>query len=306
MKIRWFTSCYRRVADCSIPVLLLWVATGCAPNFPEEGTLITTPQLIAAIAEPAEARPRQEVHLRVIGAPGNAHGSLDYDFCTTPANVGDPRPVAEACLTETGVPLVADGLTADGTVPADACARFGPDPPPGNYRPRDPDATGGFYQPIRIRAFGNDNIESLRILCALPDAPADLARELADRYVPNQNPPPPTLERLGARGWESFDEVDADASVTLRASFGTDSRELYVLLPPQGGALEERTEGMSVSWFSTAGHFAEAVTGRAEDEAGENTTNQFATPPAGPLTIWVVLRDSRGGSSFLQRSISAR
>src|SRR5207253_227540 len=42
-----------------------------------------------------------------------------------------------------------DGATVTATMPAAACATYGPDTPPGGFRPRDPDPSGGYYQPVR-------------------------------------------------------------------------------------------------------------------------------------------------------------
>jgi hypothetical protein len=278
-------------------------AAACAPTLTDDTTLVTAPRVLAAVAEPPEVHPREAVQVSVLAAPASRRNAAQLTFCTTPAIIGDPRPVSDACLTEKGVPLSVDGLTATGLVPADACARFGPDPVTSDDRPRDPDDTGGFYQPVRISLFDAISIESLRIQCALPDAPADLARQFADRYVPNQNPEEPALERATSAGWQSLDAVTAGESVSLRVRWGAASREKYVSLPPRGTALEDRIEAMSVSWFSSAGSFAEAVTGRAEQDPGNDTTNSFVAPGSGPLTLWIVLRDSRGGTVFLTRSV---
>jgi len=278
------------------------LAAACAPELPDDTTLIAAPRVIGAVAEPPEAHPDEDVQVRVYVAPPAAARTPEVVFCTTPPRVGDPRPVSDACLTEKGVPLDVDGLTATGIVPSNACALFGPDPVTPDDRPRDPDATGGFYQPLRISLFGED-IESLRILCALPDAPADLARQLADRYAPNLNPAEPALERSTPEGWEDLATVKARESLAVRVRWDAASRERYVYLPPNGTELEDRVEAMSVSWFSNAGSFDEAVTGRAEDDPGNDTTNSFVAPGSGPLTLWIVLRDSRGGSAVLMRSV---
>jgi hypothetical protein len=279
------------------------LAAACAPTLADDTTLVTTPRVLAAVAEPPEVHAGEAVQLSILAAPAARGNVPQLAFCTTPPTVGDPRPVSDACLTEKGIALSVDGLTAKGLVPADACARFGPDPVTSEDRPRDPDGTGGFYQPVRISLSGAISIESLRIQCALPDAPADLARQLADLYVPNQNPHEPILERMTSGGWQSLDAATAGESVLLRVRWDAESREKYVYLPPDGTALEDRVEAMSVSWFSSGGSFAEAVTGRTEQDPRNDTTNSFVAPGAGPLTIWIVLRDSRGGSAFLTQSV---
>ena len=63
-----------------------------------------------------------------------------------------------------------------------------------------------------------------------------------------------------------------------------------------------------VSWFSTAGHFQDAVTGRDEAEFDQTTTADLWTAPAaaGDLRVWAVIRDSRGGQSSRSFLVSVR
>ncbi|HEY0467330.1 MAG TPA: hypothetical protein VGC79_24190, partial [Polyangiaceae bacterium] len=63
-----------------------------------------------------------------------------------------------------------------------------------------------------------------------------------------------------------------------------------------------------VSWFSTAGHFENAVTGRDEDEFDQTNTSDLWTAPAelGEIRVWAVIRDSRGGQSSRSFLVSVR
>src|SRR6185369_17204063 len=75
-----------------------------------------------------------------------------------------------------------------------ACNQFGPDvpdtKPPG--RPADPDATGGFYQPLRLLVNRGDHYDltlaETRISCHLPGATSEVVRDYNQRYRPNENP----------------------------------------------------------------------------------------------------------------------
>jgi hypothetical protein len=58
-------------------------------------------------------------------------------------------------------------------------------------------------------------------------------------------------------------------------------------------------ESMRVSWYSNAGSFQDDRTGRSESEFETNTDNIWTAPDtAGVVTVWVVLRDSRGGIAW--------
>src|SRR5262245_60451121 len=109
-------------------IVLPMALAGCSPAFHDDPPLITSPRVLAVIADPPEVRPCGDVTVHAVAA-GRDISEASYAFCTPPATVGDPRPVASDCIDEPGIPLDGNGADATGTVPADACARFGPDPP---------------------------------------------------------------------------------------------------------------------------------------------------------------------------------
>jgi hypothetical protein len=284
-------------------VVLALACAACAPEFTDDVTRVTSPRLLVAVAEPAEVRPRAPVTIVAMSAPDPANGyarehPFRFTFCTTPATVGDPRPVSDACLDEPGVALTATADVGTGTVPQDACARYGPDPPPGDHRPRDPDATGGFYQPVRIDALGQKWVHLLRVTCALPDAPAALARELAETYVANANPVIEAVET------ERIGEPGADrVRVTVR--WTPESRESYPRLSPDGSAIEQREEFFRASWFTTSGTFAPSATATEEGDGALEMTNELAVGADAAPMVWVVLRDSRGGASVASQRMES-
>ncbi|HWU85797.1 MAG TPA: hypothetical protein VN253_00875, partial [Kofleriaceae bacterium] len=186
-------------------------------------------------------------------------------------------------------------------LPADACVRFGPEVPPGNFRPRDPDPSGGFYQPLRVDvdadaapaliAFGLS-----RITCKLPNATADLARQYEQRYVANRNP---TLDEPAVPA-----AVPAHSAVELAASWPKDSAEPYLYFDQLAQALVPRREAMRLSWFATAGALDVDATAVGEDDPATRVTTTWHTPAPGPATLWFVLRDSRGGVATRAVSIT--
>ena len=54
---------------------------------------------------------------------------------------------------------------------------------------------------------------------------------------------------------------------------------------------------MRVSWFATRGTVDKDHTGRLESESDETSSDNIWTAPeeTGPVFMWVVLRDDRGG-----------
>lgn len=95
----------------------------------------------------------------------------------------------------------------------------------------------------------------------------------------------------------------ADDCTTFRGCTGAES---YAFFNPDSRQLETHHEFIRVSWFSTAGRFESAVTGRDESEVDETDTQNGWTAPsaAGEVRLWLVIRDARGGQSFRSFLIS--
>src|SRR5262249_44281457 len=130
-----------------------------------------------------------------------------WGFCIAPKPLTENNVVADACLGQDAIAPITPGPSTSAATPADACSRFGPDVPPSMpgqppLRPRDPDITGGYYQPLVVQ-LGSDTTFGLeRITCNLANAPVDVSIEYRMRYVANQNPllQPLSLPATVARG----------------------------------------------------------------------------------------------------------
>lgn len=302
----------RLVARAPWPALCGWLlaclALACRPGFDESPGLVEGPRLLAVVAEPAEARPGQAVTFRpFVAVPeGQPVDPMSWSFCQSPKPPADDNVVGRSCLLEPGLPLAWDGSLAQGTLPTDACARFGPDPPPGDARPRDPDTTGGFFQPVIVRAFGEAWAHSQRVSCALPSAPADVARAFAASYRPNRNPAPPSLEaRSGDRvlDWNALPR--GAGRVAIYARWPAEDAEIYLWWNPEIRSLHERRESMRLIWFVNAGRLDVGSTGPDEGAPAAEAVGESANGWQLPLTpgvysLWVVLRDARGGAGVAQ------
>jgi hypothetical protein len=200
------------------------------------------------------------------------------------------------------------GATMTAATPSDACMRFGPDIGNAEYRPRDPDITSGYYQPIRLTLpaqFGEAiAFASHRIGCGLANAPIDVVREFRNRYVANSNPPAPMLAR--ADGGPA-DQARVGEQVELIASWPQDAAEPYLGFDAASAQLRDRRESLRVSWYASAGRFCSDATGAPEPEPGQtpeaDTGNCWEAPvEPGPVAMWLVLRDSRGGAAVREVS----
>lgn len=227
---------------------------------------------------------------------------------------------------------IGEGLETAGMLPAIACRFFGPDRPPPMMgqpagRPVDPDPTGGYYQPLRIvnPDDGSVALYEVRITCGLPGAGREPTVAYNQRFVPNANPVIESLFVTGARErevaiadegtptrvrpgeavplelrWERCDPLEPCEEERCDPPPPCSGAQAYVYYDPETRGVWGRRESMRVSWFSTAGSFRDARTGRSEQEADvTDSPNVWTAPRAeGDVTLWVVLRDDRGGVTW--------
>jgi hypothetical protein len=235
------------------------------------------------------------------------------------------------------------GAQAEAVLPEDACQRFGPqrpDPKPGepSGRPVDPDPTGGFYQPVVAWLDDAAALGGARLACAIRDATFtrrykrnqnpelsafDVLR--ADGSVIEASDDQPiALERGEAVnlrvGWPACPSsdrcgdglcgIDEDA-VSCGDDCGGEPRgcagaERYARFDPLSLATTVQVESIVVAWFATAGRFDAPRTDRVSAAGGDDapgTLNRYVAPSSGEATLWAVVRDDRGGVSWLERSV---
>lgn len=295
-------------------VVALAAGAACKPDFGERISAIGATRVLAVRADPPEAAPgtdRVSYTLLVASPEGTVEApAASFAYCATPKLLTENGAVSAACLRDGVAPIGDARGSIAAVVPADACFTFGPETKSQDQRPRDADVTGGFYQPVRatvsapegpIVAFGFE-----RIRCKLANAPADAAEAFARDYHPNANP---TLLPLAASidgAPIALDAIARGAHVTLRASWRAEDAERYVAFDPRAQAVVPRRESMRVSWFATGGAFEHDRTGRDEDDEEIFSDNGWTAPEADAATLWVVLRDARGGVAFATQPVRMR
>jgi hypothetical protein len=196
--------------------LLACVALGaaaCKPKLEGRASLVDGERVLAVRSSPAEAKPGAAVRYDAlyVGPDGPADAaSLDWGACGERKPLAVIGPIASACLAETSealTPLALDDTArAEAKLSADICRVFGPTPPDQKKgeppsRPSDPDPSGGYYQPVRVRAQVEGRAEYsvgvTRLDCGLGGATQEQASTYAMQHRPNENP---KLEALARRG----------------------------------------------------------------------------------------------------------
>ncbi|NVB78613.1 MAG: hypothetical protein HOV81_09485 [Kofleriaceae bacterium] len=274
----------------------LVVLAGCGDELDQRLSIIDEPRVLAVIAEPAEAKPGAQVMFHAIAAsPDGPLATVPHwAFCTAPKSPTEDNVVSDDCVRGSALADLGTADVVTGTLPSDGCLRFGPDTPPGGFRPRAADGTGGYYQPVRADVDALVAFGLARITCKLPTAPGDVAHDYDVRYVANANP---ILDPI------AIDRVSANSDVTLAASWPADAVETYLYFDPDSQTLVTRREAMRVSWFATAGSFAVDATAVGEDDTATTASTTWHTPGPGTVHLWFVLRDSRGGIAVRDAAI---
>ncbi|MCU1277587.1 MAG: hypothetical protein JWM53_1133, partial [bacterium] len=187
----------RRAVPVVALVAVVAAVAGCKPDFGTPASLVTERRILAVRAQPPEVRPTEPAAFTalVVSPDGTVTSpAVDWSLCVTPKPLDENNVVSTACLSDAGVmPVAAATPSAMTTVPANACALFGPDPPPQMMgqpplRPRDPDVTGGYYQPLRLVDGAVTGFALERVTCNLAQAGADLAVQYGMTYHANANP----------------------------------------------------------------------------------------------------------------------
>lgn len=285
----------------------LWlVVAGCAEALPDDSPYVTRERVVAAASYPPEVAAGEEIRVRslVLSPDGPVDVRAETSLCTAIPPLAELGPVAPECLepgSDALVPLA--GEPPRGAVPADACSRFGPNPPPAEEgapagRPADPDPTGGYYQPVVVFGAADTVLAPVRLRCGLANVAQEVYVAWNLAYVSNTAPE----AELWVDGEPVADgaEVVASGEVALEvrwpacAEAPCGGAEPYVLW--DGEALPERREALSASWFATGGRFDLARDGvaGAPEAAGLQNTLELD----GSAWVAVVLRDDRGGSSW--------
>jgi len=263
--------------------------------------IVDQDRVLAITSEPPEVTPGNTAVLAaLIASPtGTLAEAPAWSLCSAPKPPTEDNAVADGCLADQVTPLgTSPTLTA--TIPVDACRTYGPDVTSTGFRPRDPDPTGGYYQPIRAAVPSIDLAFGFtRITCDLANAPGDVAQQYLETYVANTNPSldAPTIPAIAT----------TDSDIPLSIGWPADAVESYVYFDPDSETLITRRESMRLSWFATAGSLA--VDASAVDES-DNSTSVSTTwhTPSRPSTVflWFVLRDSRGGIATASTTVDVR
>jgi hypothetical protein len=296
------------LAVVALAMVMAMALAGCKPDFGTPASLVTERRILAVRAEPPEVRAGGSATFSalVVSPDGTeAAPTVSWGLCLTPKPLDENNIVSNACLAGDGVMAVgAPGPSASATVPPNACALFGPDPPPQManqppLRPRDPDVTGGYYQPLRLSEADVTGFALERVTCTLALAGADLAVQYAMTYQANRNPTLMPLSATVDGAAVGLDALPAGRVVRFSVGWPDDSAESFPVFDLSAAALVTHRESLRVSWFASAGSFEHEVTGRGEDDTGTTTDDSWTAPTtAGPVHLWLVLRDSRGGIDF--------
>lgn len=296
----------------ALVLLVACICLSCGPDFDRSIALLSTDTILAVRAEPPESLPGAAVAYTALAATGSGvdgNAGIAWSFCLTPPAPNEDSPVSAACLSgEAGVLVTGSEVTL--VTPTDACRRFGPQGMPTQAgaapsRPAPPDATGGFYQPLRLDWRDTVSVARERLTCDPIGVSLDLAQAYRAARTPNSNPRLLPLVATVAGEPADLGALPSWAVVDLVASWPPESVESYVTLDAGRAALDWASERLWVAWFVTAGALAADVSQAAPMET---TAGNRLTVPGTPGTfyLWAILHDDRGGIDFATVEMAVR
>jgi hypothetical protein len=370
-----------RAGFVAIGGALVGLVLGCKPNLDQSVSIVTSTRVLAVQAVPAEAAPMSMVSYTalVVDPTGDVlRPAAQWNYCEARNPLANLGPVNPLCLQPGATELVVvgdssveqpvlttfgGGVSATGSIPADACSQFGPNPPappppmPGQPpqppgRPVDPDPTGGYYAPVSYFVIDSQDgsagptvktIYPSRISCGFANVDPVSASQLSARYHFNTNPSVASLTAGGMplkADTTGTNDVTAGQKLQLEVAWpssgqpggcpltdtcgdgicGADeSTKICPMdchmppLPTEGCAGAERyvdyglstqsvvdlREGIHVAWYATGGTFDNDRTGRDGTDTTTTSDNAWQAPASpGPVHLWVVLADDRGGMGW--------
>lgn len=292
--------------------ITLVLVHACIPPLEDDPSLALDGQILAIQFEPAEAKPESSIHVNALVASEaeDLTDQVSFSLCLARKPLSELGPVHPACLAsandDDAVQPLGEGASVQLIVPKNACSLFGPQRPPAEPgqppgRAVDPDATGGFYQPV-IARLNDSALGSLRLDCGLPGGAQAQVAQYNQEHVPNRNPTPSKVELRVERGkWQTVTlgeagpiQVPRNRVLSLRTSWT--AGEKYLFLSPDSRELTYKTETLVASFYSSVGAFDEH---RVEVDQSGRVGSKLRTPTqAGEVRVWVVVRDGRGGAGW--------
>lgn len=307
----------RTVKATSLFALSL-MGSGCVPTVDDDPSLVIDGQILAVQFSPAEAKPKAKstVTALVVGSTEAEPADVAFDLCLARKALSELGPIAPECVaedpSENDVTQLGTGLSVELTVPEAACRLFGPQRPPSEGgqppgRPADPDATGGYYQPVVAR-LDDIALGGLRLDCGLSGGSQEQVAEYNRSREDNANPEPTSLRiRVGGSSWKDVStdstlSVPRDTTIVFRSQWS--EPEKYQLLSPETRTLEERREEYLASLYSTVGRFVEH---RVIPNSRHVAEAEWQSPTSkGVVDFWVVMRDGRGGVGWQTFSLEVK
>jgi len=275
----------------------------CIPPLGPGDSLIASTRILAVRADPAEADPGSSVTFTSFvaspeGTVTEAH--VVWNFCTAAKPLTENGIVASACLGSSSLVAAGEGPSTTAVTPSDGCSVFGPDSVSAGLLAPAPDATGGYYQPLRADLAGADTtFELARIHCNLADADLAAASAFAAAYTLNLNPQLLALTATLDGAPVQLTAIPTGARIILEASWPAASAETFAYFDPVSQTVTTQRESMQVAWYSSGGTLDTESTGRASNDPATTTDNGWDAPAdPGVVHLWIVLRDSRGGVDF--------
>jgi hypothetical protein len=291
-----------------------FIFSGCLDFGFEPVYRITDLRVLAVRAEPPELRPGETAVLdALVVDPSGAQVNTFWVACDPdPTKLGGSACVQEGEFRQDvesgGIPTEAEGARVLGLgpsvpygAPAETFAALGPE---------DLTRRRGLAAAVVLVAFTgafanvDEAIEKVR-KNETPNVIVLKRIKVVETDAPNRNPEIAEVRAGGAPlAAGATLGIAPRAKAVLLAEPAAAAAEAYTFIGPEGET-EERTERLTVSWFTTAGEMGAVSDGSYRVLAGEEM-EWIAPEEPGPAKLWTVVRDGRGGVAWAERSAEVR
>lgn len=300
-------------------LLCLAVIASCKSEADIPPWIVQEPRVLAVRTVPAEARPNQAVKREVLAVDAQGHRlTLAPQFfrCEIPKLLGERTSIGQACLQGHGLLPI----PADAPIDPLACKRFGPTPDPPEDeeallpRPTAPDMSGGYYSPEHLRLSGpNLHLSAffrVRTRCDLLGATREVFDAFEAHYAPNRAPNlalaelSPPSQKVEDR-WELHLPIGVPTKIALQVA--AVESELYAIYRIPSNRIDPARETLTLRWFASGATLARSEERKDSIDLDRTSAfeNELTLGPAGRASVWLVLQDDRGGTSWRQLLVFA-
>ena len=241
----------------------------CLPE-PDPREKIMELRVLGIKANPPAAKPNDKVELSALVAiHTNDAITLSWYLCK------DTKDAEHGCHDKPNAIQLGEGNTKTVTIPSDYLQT--------ELTPAEKQS--GRFLPITMVARAGKEIVVAVKRIVISDNPSNQNPKITDLTLSSEDGQTPL-----SKPWS----LGLDKKYKLTATIDPKSRESYQRIDPEGNASQAQ-ERLYLSWYLTDGAYSKGYLSQADDLENTLETPKEKAPESGKITMYLILRDGRGG-----------